>query len=269
MGKKCVEAVRAAPRDAGAPPVVAILLIGFWKVGTRGPVVYYSAKVDQGDISQVVQSTGTINAVTTVQVGSQVSGTISGLNVDFNSKVKKGQVVAQIDPSILKTRLLQADADLANAQASVKNMQAQIEMQNADVQSSKAGVDRAKAQMNDAELNMKRNKQLFEEGIVSEAVRDTAQVNYESAVAGLHVAEAQMVQSQTRVKSAQANLEQSRAQVQQRRAAAESSRVDLAHTTILAPTMARSSPATWTSDRRSPPAYRRRRCSSLPRTSNT
>lgn len=218
-----------------APPVTAILLIGFWTVGTRAPVVYYASTVEQGDISQLVQSTGTINAVTTVQVGSQVSGTISQLNVDFNSKVKKGQVIAQIDPSILKTRLLQAEADLANAQASVKNMEAQIENQKADVQSAKAGVDRAKAQRNDIEVNLKRNKQLFEEGIVSEAIRDTAQVNYESGVAGLHVAEAQLLQAQARVRSAQANLEQAKAQVQQRRAAAESARVDLGHTTILAP----------------------------------
>ncbi len=218
-----------------APPVVAIVLIGFWKIGTRGPVVYYPAKVEQGDISQVVQSTGTINAVTTVQVGSQVSGTISQLNVDFNSKVKKGQTIAQIDPSILKTRLLQAEADLANAQASVKSMDAQIDTQKADVLSSKAGVDRAKSQLKDAELNMNRNKQLSLEGIVSTAIRDTAQVTYESAAAALSVAEAQMVQSQTRVKSAQANLEQAKAQVQQRKAAAESARVDLAHTTIQAP----------------------------------
>ena len=97
-----------------APPVVAILLLGFWKVGTRGPVTYYTATVEHGDISQVVQSTGTINAVTTVQVGSQVSGTISSMSVDFNSRVKKGEVIAQIDPAILKTRLLQAEAALAH-----------------------------------------------------------------------------------------------------------------------------------------------------------
>ncbi len=218
-----------------APPVVAILLLGFWIIGTRGPVVYYPAKVEQGDISQVVQSTGTINAVTTVQVGSQVSGTISELAADFNSKVKKGQVIAQIDPSIMKTRLLQAEADLANAQASVKNMQAQIETQKADVQSAKAGVDKAVAQQKDAEVNLKRNQQLFAEGIVAAAVRDTAQVTYDSAVAGTHVAEAQLEQSKTRVTSAQANLEQARAQVQQRKAAAESARVDLSHTTIYAP----------------------------------
>lgn len=218
-----------------APPVVAILLLGFWKVGTRGPVTYYAATVEHGDISQVVQSTGTINAVTTVQVGSQVSGTIASLNVDFNSHVKKGQVIAQIDPAILKTRLLSAEADLANAQASVRNYEAQIETQRADLLAAQAGVDRAKSQLNEAELNMKRNKELFEQGIVSAAIRDTAQANYESAVAGVKVAEAQLEQSRARLKGVQANLEQGKAQVMQRRAAAEMAKVDLAHTTILAP----------------------------------
>jgi HlyD family secretion protein len=218
-----------------APPVVAILLLGFWKVGTRGPVTYYTATVEHGDISQVVQSTGTINAVTTVQVGSQVSGTISSMSVDFNSRVKKGEVIAQIDPAILKTRLLQADADLSNAQASVRNFEAQMDSQRADVMAAQAGVDRAKSQLNEAELNMKRNKELFGQGIVSAAIRDTAQANYESMVAGVKVSEAQLEQSRTRVKSMQANMEQAKAQVQQRRAASEMAKVDLAHTTILAP----------------------------------
>ncbi len=218
-----------------APPVVAILLLGFWKVGTRGPVTYYTATVEHGDISQVVQSTGTINAVTTVQVGSQVSGTISSMSVDFNSRVTKGQVVAQIDPAILKTRLLSAEADLANAQASVRNFEAQVDTQRADVMAAQAGVDRAKSQLNEAELNMKRNKELFGQGIVSAAIRDTAQANYESMVAGVKVSEAQLEQSRTRVKSVQASMEQAKAQVLQRRAASEMAKVDLAHTTILAP----------------------------------
>jgi HlyD family secretion protein len=218
-----------------APPVALLVLVGFWKIGTRGPVVYYGATVEQGDISQVVQSTGTINAVTTVQVGSQVSGTISQLMADFNSRVKKDQVIAQIDPSIMKTRLLQAEADLANAQASVRSSEAQLELQRSDVLSSQANVDRAKAQLKDAEVNNKRNQELFDQGIVAAAVRDTAQVNFESMAAAVKVADAQLEQSKAKLKSAQANIEQAKAQVQQRKAAAESARVDLNHTTINAP----------------------------------
>ena len=83
-----------------APPVALLLLAGFWTIGTRQSVQFYTARVEKGDIAQVVQATGTINAVTTVQVGSQVSGTISQLFADFNTRVHKGQVIAQIDPAI-------------------------------------------------------------------------------------------------------------------------------------------------------------------------
>src|SRR5260370_8121441 len=76
---------------------------------------YFTTKADRGDIREVVEATGTINAVITVQVGSQVSGTISHLFVDFNSRVKRGQLVAQIDPPLFQGAVLQAKADLATA----------------------------------------------------------------------------------------------------------------------------------------------------------
>src|SRR5712692_1171544 len=97
-----------------APPVALLVLAGFWTFGNRQGTQYYTAKVEKGDIAQVVQATGTINAVTSVQVGSQVSGNIAQLFVDFNSVVKKGQVIAQIDPAIFHAQLLQAQADLDN-----------------------------------------------------------------------------------------------------------------------------------------------------------
>src|SRR5437879_6364713 len=83
------------------------------------PIQNFTAKVERGDIHDVVEATGTINAVITVQVGSQVSGTISKLFADFNSRVKKGQVIAQIDPALFEGALLQDKADYANAKANV------------------------------------------------------------------------------------------------------------------------------------------------------
>jgi len=218
-----------------APPVVLALLLGLWSFGSKPPVQYYTAKVEKGDIQQVVSSTGTINAVTTVQVGSQVSGIIAELFADFNSQVKKGQVIAQIDPSILKARLLQAEADLENARANVKGLEAAIETQRADVLASAAGVDRARAQETEAKLNLNRTTELFSQGIVAASQRDSAKANYDFALAGLRVAEAQGEQSKARLKSSQAQLEQAKAQVSQRKAAAELAKVDLSHTTIYAP----------------------------------
>ena len=82
-------------------------------------VQHFTAKVERGDIHDVVEATGTINSVITVQVGSQVSGTIAKLNADFNSRVHKGDVVALIDPALFKGALLQASADLKNSEANL------------------------------------------------------------------------------------------------------------------------------------------------------
>ncbi len=218
-----------------APPVALVLLAGFWTFGNRAAVQFYTAKVEKGDISQVVQATGTINAVITVQVGSQVSGNIAQLFADFNSHVKKDQVIAQIDPATFRARLMQAEADLQNAQANVVGLQAQIETQRADLLAAKANVDKAQAQLNDAKLQLQRTRDLFEQGVFSAAQRDTAQASYDGALAGLHLAEAQYQQSVARLKSTIAQLDQAKAQVAQRKAAAELARLDLDHTTIRAP----------------------------------
>ncbi len=111
-----------------APPVALILWAALcirWRA--QSSAQYFTAKVDQGDISQVVQATGTINPVNTVPVGSVVSGNVVAINVDFNSKVKKGDILAQIDPVPFQNALAQAQADYQNAVANVTNLEAQIE----------------------------------------------------------------------------------------------------------------------------------------------
>src|SRR5215471_9098306 len=120
----------------------------------KAPTQYYTAKVDNGDIRQVVDATGTINAVTTVQVGSQVSGTISKLYADFNSRVKKGQVVAQIDPALFQGTVLQARADYANAKANLI--------------ASKANLEKAKATAIQTKADYERTKGLADQGVMSQ-----------------------------------------------------------------------------------------------------
>src|SRR6202167_6753799 len=93
-----------------APPVALILWFGYISVGQRSTAQYFTAKVDQGDISQVVQTTGTINPYNTVPVGSVVSGNIVAINVDFNSKVKKNDILAQIAPTPFNASPPQAQA---------------------------------------------------------------------------------------------------------------------------------------------------------------
>src|ERR1700752_2957456 len=113
----------------------AIGLFAAFGLNRGSQAEHFTAQVGRGAIHDVVEATGTINAVITVQVGSQVSGTIAKLNADFNSRVHKGDVVALIDPALFKGALLQATADLENAKANLVAAQANLEKSKAaDVQ---------------------------------------------------------------------------------------------------------------------------------------
>src|SRR6202023_1988547 len=107
--------------------VAAIGFFAAFGLNRGTSVQHFTAKVERGEINDVVEATGTINAVITVQVGSQVSGTIAKLNVDFNSRVHKGDIVALIDPALFKGALLQATADLENAKANLAAARANLE----------------------------------------------------------------------------------------------------------------------------------------------
>jgi HlyD family secretion protein len=155
----------------------------------------------------VVEATGTINAVTTVQVGSQVSGTISRLNADFNSRVKKGQVVAQIDPSLFQGSLLQAKADLANARANVVASQANLEKAQATALQTRADYERTSG--------------LAKAGVMSQQQLDLAKANADSADAA--------------VAASKATITQAIAQAQQKQAAVTVAQTNLDYTTIHAP----------------------------------
>src|SRR5262244_695735 len=103
----------------GGAALVAVAVVAFFGLNRSAETQHFTAKAERGDINDVVEATGTINAVITVLVGSQVSGTIAKLNVDFNSRVHRGDVIALIDPALFKGALLQAAADLDNAKANL------------------------------------------------------------------------------------------------------------------------------------------------------
>jgi len=218
-----------------AVPLLALLVLVAVGMGLRKEPVYFTSRVEKGDLVSVVQATGTINAVTTVQVGSQVSGNIQDLFADFNSRVKKGKVIAKLEPSLFQARVQQATADLENARANVKTLEANIDVQKADVASSKANLEKARATINQAKLDLDRALDLFRQGIVSAAQRDAAQSAYDATVAGQNAAQAQVQQSEARLKATNAQLEQGRAGVKQRQAGLEAAKVDMEHTIIYAP----------------------------------
>jgi len=161
---------------------------------------YFTAKVEKGDIRQVIEATGTINPVTSVQVGSQVSGMISKLYVDFNSKVGKGEVVAEIDPKLFQGAVLQAQADLQNSEALLAAAKANIAKDQATQQQNKLDYDRAVALQRQA---VNSQQQLDQAKATYEAI--TAQVGSDRAA--IQQAEAQVAQKTAALKVAQTNLD--------------------------------------------------------------
>jgi len=190
---------------AGLAAVIA--LFAAFGLSRGGAVQHFTAKVERGEIDDVVEATGTINAVITVQVGSQVSGTIAKLNVDFNSRVHKGDVVALIDPALFQGALLQATADLENAKANLAAAQANLEKAKAGAVQTKADYDRTVV--------------LSKDGVMSQQQLDLAKANFDSA----HAA----------VNGAVANVTQAEAQVTQKAAAVTVAQTNLNYTVIRSP----------------------------------
>jgi HlyD family secretion protein len=187
--------------------VLVIAIAAVTRVGRGAHVHYFTATVERGEVRDVVDATGTVNAVITVQVGSQVSGTIAALHADFNSRVHRDDVIALIDPQLFEGTLKQAIADLENAKAGVVVAEANLTKARAGEVQTKREYERA--------------EQLVKETIESQQALDLAQATYEAAKAS--------------VEAAGANLAQARAQVRQRQAAVSVARTNLAYTVIRSP----------------------------------
>ena len=140
--------------------VLGLGAVGLWQYkraeGSEAPP-YRLATVERGSLESAVSATGTLGAVTTVQVGTQVSGQISAIYADFNDRVKKGQLIARIDPTL----------------------------QQQAVQDAQAGLDRARAQLEQARQEYDRNKQLFEAKIVTASEFGSVKSNYQVAQANV------------------------------------------------------------------------------------
>lgn len=235
--------------------VLGILALGlgggyyyFFK-SKKEPVKYKTARIEKGDIVTVVSATGTINPVINVQVGSQVSGIIQAIYVDYNSMVKKDQVIAQLDPSSFQAQVTQASANLESARANLKsvgaeiaNLSASIENAQANLKNAKANVEKARVVLKDAEQNLQRRLELFKKSLISPSERDSAQTAYDSAIAQLKSAEAQEDSAEAQLRSAnaqyrssQAKREVALAEIKRAEAALELAKVNLEHTVIRSP----------------------------------
>jgi HlyD family secretion protein len=229
--------------------VALLALAGFLFWNNRAAATeYMTARVERGNLRNTVTATGTLQALTTIQVGSQASGTISALNADFNSHVKKGQVIAQLDPAVPQAQVLQSRANLENARASLQQARAAVaqsragtsdaqakvlaaqsttQNQQAGVSGSQANLAVLAAERDDALASLNQQKSLVEAGVIAQRDYQIAETAYKTAAARYNQAAAQLNQSVVGEQSARvagqaqatAQLQQSQAQVQQSQAA--------------------------------------------------
>ena len=209
-------------------------IVAAQRLGQRKNAVRYITRpVQYADISSTVTETGTINPVDQIQVGTQVSGTIATLGADFNSRVKKGQVLATLDPTSFQATVEQQSATLAAAQSTaaasqsslaqshvaVRTAQANYEQQLANLRNAQAGVTKARSQLALAQTTVKRDGSLLAQGYIAQSQMDTdmtasqtAQDDLAAAQAAVGVAQAQVASSLSGVRSAQQAVQTSTAQ---------------------------------------------------------
>jgi len=204
---------------------LAVLAAGGWywydSRSSDGEVRYRTAKVERGAIAAVVVASGTLNATTTVQVGSQISGQVKDIYADFNTTVKKDQVIARIDPSTFELRVNQARADLDSAQSAVA-------VARSNQAAAQATIGQVKVNLADAQRDFERKKALVDKNYISGAELDKARTVLDSTREQLKAVDAQLKVSQAQIQSAQAAVKQRQSLLQQ-------AEVDLERTVIRAP----------------------------------
>ena len=204
--------------------VLALAGGGYWwytQKQASSDVQYRTSKIERGNLQASVSASGAVNPVTQVSVGTQVSGQIKDLYVDFNSEVKAGQLIALIDPETFEYRVRSAQADLDSTRAQVLTAQA-------NVASSIAQVSRAKLDLTEAQRDLERQQLLVDKQFVTQSVADKARALVGNLGESVKVAEAQMAVTNAQVKSAQAS-------VAQRESSLAQARIDLTRTKITSP----------------------------------
>jgi HlyD family secretion protein len=235
--------------------ILVLLLAGgltggyFYAQGVGSKPPFRTTPVTRGTVTAAVSATGTLNAVITVLVGSQVSGQVKELYADFNSQVKKGQVIARIDPEIFEAKVNQAKAQVDAAKAAVLNQQASVERAKADLGNARAAQAVARAQtakgqvsVVDTKRDLGRKRDLRIQGFIAQADEDAAEAVYDSAMAQHDANKAQEQAQEAGVRSAEAALKvteaqllSAAAQVGQNEAGLRQTQLDLEHTIIRAP----------------------------------
>jgi HlyD family secretion protein len=232
---------RSRSRARGVIFLIGILAIAagvsYWALGrnksTEASIV--KAKVERGTIRITVSANGTLEALRTVQVGSQISGQISALHADYNSVVRQGQLLAEIDPRTFQSQVLTEEAQNAAAQARMQSAQADLINQEANLVQVEASLRVAQVANENAALLYERSKQLMQKGLVSANDNDVARTNAESASAKVEQAQAAVKQAQAQIRSRHASIEQVKSDIVGAKAQLERAQINLELTKIYSP----------------------------------
>ncbi len=221
--------------------VVGILLIlgtlSLWTLGRDSDPhnAYIMGTVDRGSIQNTVSATGSLEAVRTVQVGSQTSGQIQALYADFNDPVRQGQLLATIDPRIFESQLVTADARLLSAQAKLRSAEADLLNQQANLLNAEANLDATRVSAETARLMFERAEQLTDEGLLSRSDHDVSKANADTAAMRVAQAEAAVEQAKAVILAKEAQIDQALAEVVQAEADVERAAINLELTNIYSP----------------------------------
>ncbi len=247
--------VRRPPRRwikwAAIGGVVVAVAVGveLWSMHVANAIGYTTVVVERGTVQASVTATGTVNAVVDVQVGSQVSGNIKALYADFNTKVTKGQLVAEIDPAMIQAQVDQSTAALASVHSAALTAAAQLQKAQSDLagtMASEKGVEsvlaRDQANTLNARNQFQRQDTLFTRGLISQTDHDAAKAAADASDAQVTADQSQIIAAKQTIQSAQAQVSVARAQLGsaqaqevQSRASLAQNQINLEHTRITAP----------------------------------
>src|SRR5438552_3241804 len=196
---------------------------------------FFTVPIEKGPLRNTVNATGVVQTVVTVQVGSQISGQVQDLYADYNSLVKRGQLLAKLDPRNFQAQLENAQASVAAAQAHVQSAEADTRTQAANVESARPNLQAAKVARDNTATLFGRTAGLSKEGVVSQNDYDNAKANADSARAKLDQAQAAVSQAEAQSRSSIAGLQQAKAQLQQAEADLNRARLNLEYCNIYSP----------------------------------
>jgi HlyD family secretion protein len=217
--------------------LIFALMILRGMISNRGamPIEYFAVEVEKGPLSNEVNATGTVETVVTVQVGSQVSGQVEELYADFNSVVKRGQLLAKLDTRNSQAQLENAQANVEAVRARIRSSEADQKIQAANLQSAKANLEAARVNRDNLVAQFRRSEDLSKNRLISTNDYENARANADSAKAQFEQSKAALAQVEAQLNSSRAQLDQVQAQLQQAVADMDRAKLNLEYCNIYSP----------------------------------